>query len=239
MKLLTGILGLTILAFVGCQTKVKESNSEQSEIVFNDSLGHTISKKDLQNVTGQINYEIMTNQNIDSKAQALHQEARELGQAGKYDMSITKLEEAIKMRKKENAIDQETTLKPEKKDDATTGSVTGLTTTTAEVQHTDKIPEKTVSSSLNKKQNLEYKIQIGAFKNVPDKKLTDKIQPVTKSETDEKGVTKYYSGSYKKNEEAQSMVNKIREMGFPGAFVVAFLEGKQISLEKAKEIEEN
>jgi len=40
----------------------------------------------------------MENKSIDPKAQALHQEARVLGQSGKYDLSIEKLEEAIKIQ---------------------------------------------------------------------------------------------------------------------------------------------
>lgn len=40
----------------------------------------------------------MNNQNINPRAQNLHQEARELGQAGKYDLSVAKLEEAIKIQ---------------------------------------------------------------------------------------------------------------------------------------------
>ena len=39
----------------------------------------------------------MGNQTIDPIATKLHQEARELGQSGKYDLSISKLEEAIKI----------------------------------------------------------------------------------------------------------------------------------------------
>jgi hypothetical protein len=86
-------------------------------------------------------------------------------------------------------------------------------------------------------QILEYKIQIGAFKKNPDQKLLDKIKPITKSEPDESGLTKYYSGSYEKYEDAKLMVSTIREAGFPGAFVVAFLDGIKIPLDKAKEIE--
>ena len=98
MKLITGIFGLTLLTFSACQTNSKQSNSEQNDLVFKDSIGHSISKSEIENTTGQVNYEVMGNQNIDPKAQALHQEARQLGQTGKYDLSITKLEEAIKIQ---------------------------------------------------------------------------------------------------------------------------------------------
>lgn len=89
---------MTLLTFSSCQTSTKQSNSEQNELIFKDSLGHSLTKTDLANTTGQVNYEIMGTQTIDPKAQTLHKEARELGQAGKYDLSITKLEEAIKIQ---------------------------------------------------------------------------------------------------------------------------------------------
>ena len=98
MKLLTSIFGLTLLTFSACQTSTKQSDSEQNELVFKDSLGHSLNKTDLANTTGKVNYEIMGTQNIDPKAQALHQEARELGQTGKYDLSIAKLEQAIRIQ---------------------------------------------------------------------------------------------------------------------------------------------
>lgn len=98
MRLLSPILGFTLLAFSACQTDKKQQNSEKNNIVFKDGLGHSLSKDDIANTTGQVNYEIMENQNIDPKAQALHQEARQLGQAGKYDQSIAKLEEAMRIQ---------------------------------------------------------------------------------------------------------------------------------------------
>lgn len=40
----------------------------------------------------------MENKNIDFRAEQLHQEARALGQTGKYDLSISKLQEAMKIQ---------------------------------------------------------------------------------------------------------------------------------------------
>jgi len=96
--LIIGFVVFAIVIFVSCNTKTKKSNLEHSEVLFSDSLGNTLSKKDLLNVTGKVNYEIIGIQNIDSKARMLHQEARKLGQVGKYDMSIVKLREAIKIQ---------------------------------------------------------------------------------------------------------------------------------------------
>ncbi|AFM02764.1 hypothetical protein Fleli_0275 [Bernardetia litoralis DSM 6794] len=97
MKFKTLIVGLTILAFSSCQ-KTQQSNIKQNDIIFTDSLGNSLTKKDLIESTGQANYEITRDMKIDSKAQQLHQEARQLGQEAKYDLSIAKLNEAIKIQ---------------------------------------------------------------------------------------------------------------------------------------------
>jgi len=87
---------LAILTFVACQAK--QSRSETDDIIFKDSLGHSLTRNDLVNATGKVDYEITGDKKIDPKAQMLHQEARALGQAGKYDSSIEKLNEAIKIQ---------------------------------------------------------------------------------------------------------------------------------------------
>jgi tetratricopeptide (TPR) repeat protein len=100
MKLTKAIIILTILSVFSCKTNTKQAVSEQgnTNIVFKDNVGHSLSKKDLENSTGKVNYEIMENKTIDAKAKLLHQEARQLGQSGKYDLSIAKLNEAIKIQ---------------------------------------------------------------------------------------------------------------------------------------------
>lgn len=75
---------------------MNHSNSE--EIIFKDDLGNALTRKDIENSTGNVNYEVVRNKNIDNKAFVLHQEARELGQKGSYDLSISKLEEAINIQ---------------------------------------------------------------------------------------------------------------------------------------------
>ncbi len=98
MKLLPAILSSVFLTFSACQTDKKQEETVQNDIVFKDNLGHSLSKSDIANTTGKINYEIMENQNIDPKAQELHQEARQLGQSGQYDQAIAKLDEATKIQ---------------------------------------------------------------------------------------------------------------------------------------------
>ncbi|WP_326984058.1 hypothetical protein VUJ46_05805 [Chryseobacterium sp. MYb264] len=98
MKYSLCILGFTIIILFACQQSSDKTNPFQNDIVFKDKYGNTISKSELQNTTGKVKYEIMRNQNIDATAKKLHNEARELGQSGKYYLSIKKLEQAIKIQ---------------------------------------------------------------------------------------------------------------------------------------------
>ncbi len=92
--------------------------------------------------------------------------------------------------------------------------------------------DKTVSSS-----GLVYKIQIGVFRNRPSQDLLSQLDDVTYEPVEGKDVVKYFSGNYKSSDEAVSHIASVKEAGFPSAFLVAFLDGVQIDLSKAKSIE--
>ncbi len=93
---------------------------------------------------------------------------------------------------------------------------------------------KAVSSK--KESGLEYRIQIGVFRNKPDTNALSKIPPVSSISIPEKGLTKYFAGHYPSYKKAEEHIANIRESGFTGAFIVAFYNGQQINLSKAKEL---
>ncbi len=97
--------------------------------------------------------------------------------------------------------------------------------------------ENVYADSLKDMTKPEYKIQIGVYRNKPDAAVFSKIPDITSEFIPESGLTKYYSGSWRKYEDAAAMVNKIREAGFSGAFIVAFINGQPINIQKAKELE--
>ena len=86
--------------------------------------------------------------------------------------------------------------------------------------------EKPKSSEVEKVINEVYKVQIGVFRNPPNKEALEKIPEVTKVELEGRGLTKYFSGKFKTYEEAQAAVSTIVNAGFTGAFVVFFKDGK-------------
>lgn len=97
--------------------------------------------------------------------------------------------------------------------------------------------QQSKQASANKESGKpEYRIQLGLFRNRPNEAMLSQLQHITTVKM-ENGASKYYCGAYSSYSEAASNVTKVREAGFEGAFVVAFLGDEQISVTKAKELE--
>jgi hypothetical protein len=109
----------------------------------------------------------------------------------------------------------------------------------ATVQQPNKIVENAFGiNSPNEKQAQKpvFKIQIGVFRNTPDAEALAAIPKISSEPVPGKGLTKYYAGEWSNYEDASAHIAQIRQNGFSGAFVVAFLNGKQISVNDAKAI---
>ena len=97
-------------------------------------------------------------------------------------------------------------------------------------------PPKEISSS--EKDIIYFKVQIETSEKRIS--LTDpKFKGYTINQYEQDGLYKYTVGVYANNlEEANSTKNKLRENGFQHAFVVAFLNGERINLQKAVKLAE-
>lgn len=98
------------------------------------------------------------------------------------------------------------------------------------------VVQKNITSAVNKTMPV-YKIQIGAFRNEPNAQALAKIPAISSVEVPGNGLKKYFTGSWNKYSEAQAMVQSVRDAGFPGAFIVAFINDEQVTIEKAQELE--
>ncbi|HET6226563.1 MAG TPA: hypothetical protein VFF27_09810 [Bacteroidia bacterium] len=74
---------------------------------------------------------------------------------------------------------------------------------------------------------LIFKVQMGAFKNAIPQNLFKGISPVS-GHTTPQGFIRYSAGLFLSCESADKAKNEIRAMGFPDAFVIAFMDGKRI-----------
>ncbi|NCB08793.1 MAG: SPOR domain-containing protein [Bacteroidia bacterium] len=113
------------------------------------------------------------------------------------------------------------------------------------ISETEIIPAAPVENILPKQADTEelvYKVQIGAFsRSLPAyiDRLYKKLSLIRKIDnyTDEKGVVVYTTGSLTNLDDAIKLQKQVRQEGVQDAFVIAFYNGKRITLEQAKEIE--
>ncbi|MGE5395389.1 MAG: SPOR domain-containing protein [Candidatus Saccharibacteria bacterium] len=86
-----------------------------------------------------------------------------------------------------------------------------------------------------------YKIQIGAFKGkIPEasNKLIKKISVIRKVENyvDDKGMKVYTTGNLRSFAEAGTMLNQVKQEGVKNAVIVAYQNGKKITVADARKI---
>ena len=95
---------------------------------------------------------------------------------------------------------------------------------------------ESVVSAATKTGKPVYKIQIGVFKNTPSDESLKNLPLITSTPIPQKGLTKYFTGNYSTYEDAVKDLQKVKDAGFTGAFIVALINGKRISISKAREM---
>jgi tetratricopeptide (TPR) repeat protein len=84
---------------------------------------------------------------------------------------------------------------------------------------------------------LVYTIQIAAFKNPLDPAFFKGLFPVYGKIKKETGITFYYTGLFRRIEDARQALPKAREAGFTDAFIIALMDDIRISMERAAILE--
>ena len=110
---------------------------------------------------------------------------------------------------------------------------TALPVETIENKPTEIVVDKSKSDA----SQPEYRIQIGVFRNQPDATILKNLSSITTEKVDDGGLTKYFTGNYNTYNQATTQLANVKANGFPGAFIVAFLNNQQITVVKARELE--
>jgi hypothetical protein len=80
---------------------------------------------------------------------------------------------------------------------------------------------------------LIYRIQLAVFKNPVAPVYFKGITPVYGFKNDGSEVTNYYAGMFRKSADASKALGKVKSSGFKDAFVVATMDKKNVSAERA------
>jgi hypothetical protein len=107
----------------------------------------------------------------------------------------------------------------------------------------ENVPEPELPSPVVSHNLVVYKVQIGAYsRGLPDyiDRLYKKLSVLRRIDTytNDRGVTVYTVGELSNFDDAVRLQNQIRQEGVQDAFVVAFLDGKRITIKEAREISE-
>lgn len=85
---------------------------------------------------------------------------------------------------------------------------------------------------------LMYRVQVGAFSKPVAEDVFNEFTPVSAEKRDN-GILVYMAGFFVGNEKARDAQKSIRGIGYTDAFVVAYCDGKRITLSEAQRLEES
>ncbi len=83
-----------------------------------------------------------------------------------------------------------------------------------------------------------YRIQLGVFSKEVAYDAFGGLTPIAAETLPGRNLTKYYVGSFSRHEDVSRALPKVRSAGFADAFIVAYYNGRVMSLEKARKLEE-
>lgn len=84
---------------------------------------------------------------------------------------------------------------------------------------------------------LVYTVQIAAFRNIVPPPLFKGLFPVFGRKRQGSDAVYYYSGLFRRLDDAKKALPEARGEGFPDAFIIALMDGTQVSMERATLLE--
>jgi hypothetical protein len=84
---------------------------------------------------------------------------------------------------------------------------------------------------------LTYSIQLGAYSNKMTAFDFHGITPVMAEKIPDKPLTRYYAGLFFSYHQAKSALEKVRAKGFKDAYIVSYMDGMSIPLDRAIKID--
>lgn len=118
-----------------------------------------------------------------------------------------------------------------------TGNKTNTAKNVSKVAPTQQNSKNKVESGIVSS-GISYRIQVGAFSKAIDESIFKDYFPVSKDVLDN-GITRYTVGDFANKKEVFTALDKIKKNGYGNAFAVVYCNGTRISMQEAKQLEEN
>jgi hypothetical protein len=106
-----------------------------------------------------------------------------------------------------------------------------------ETEPAPSVIRKAIPVGVKAPTGLVYRVQVGAFAKPIPEALFKEFSPVTGEKLDN-GITRYLAGYFGNRQKVLDAQKDIRALGYTDAFVVAYCDGKRISLAEARQLEE-
>lgn len=100
-----------------------------------------------------------------------------------------------------------------------------------------RVIKKAIPLGVKAPTGLVYRVQVGAFAKPIPEDLFKEFTPVTGEKLDN-GITRYLAGYFGNRQKVVDAQQDIRALGYKDAFVVAYCDGKRISLAEARQLED-
>ncbi|OFX27600.1 MAG: hypothetical protein A2033_04980 [Bacteroidetes bacterium GWA2_31_9] len=83
---------------------------------------------------------------------------------------------------------------------------------------------------------IVFKVQVGAFVNPIEQNAFKGLYPVTGEKLPNSKYAKYFVGMFRSEEATRMVLSEVKKMGYPDAFIVAYLDGNKVSPTQASNI---
>lgn len=92
--------------------------------------------------------------------------------------------------------------------------------------------------SADVKSMVEFRVQLGVFKNEPPSEVKEKLNKVqgVKQDLTQSGLNRFTVGSTNDYAKINALRDQMKAQGFPDAFVIAYFKGQQITIPEALEL---
>ena len=220
--------------------EAKLAQIQKDEEIKTEETNKTIetNKTSESNKTSEINK--TTEDNKDAEKIEMERKAKEDAIA-KIEAERKAKEDADRLEREKYA--KEMALKSKETENKTANKTENKTTIKTENKSENKTVNKTVDSNINKasiNNSVDFRVQVGASRKIADRneyyKLSKGISEFKVVQNDgADGWYRYTVGSFTDVASAQKLLPKVKQLGYEG-FVVAFKDGKRITIQEAKKM---